>query len=273
MTDAPERNLRMTVEYDGTNYRGWQRQMEGPSIQAVLEEKIGIITGENVRVTGSGRTDAGVHALNQVASFRTRSPIPCHRLRAGLNGLLPEDIAVKAVEEAPESFHARKSARSKTYLYQILNLPYLSALWRHHAWHVTRPLDTEAMGEGASFLLGTHDFRSFSSVHTNVKSFVRTVMAVAVRPRGGGRIHVEIEADGFLRHMVRIIVGTLVEVGTGKRRPQDMAVILAAKDRDAAGVTAPARGLFLKGVRYEDPDLGSQGDAGERPDEPPRGRP
>jgi tRNA pseudouridine38-40 synthase len=244
------RNIRMTLEYDGTAYAGWQRQKNGLSIQQVLEEKIAVMTGETVKVAGSGRTDAGVHALAQVASFRTTSAIPERNLLAGLNSLLPRDIAVTRLEEAPDAFHARHSALGKVYLYRILNRPVRSALHRHYAWEVFQPLDAAAMREAASHLIGTHDFTSFCTVHSDAPHRVRTVREIEVSRSERGFVDLTLEADGFLRYMVRIVAGTLVEVGRGRRPPGDIPAVLAARDRGMAGITAPARGLFLKEVRY-----------------------
>ena len=245
------RNFKMVLEFDGTHYKGWQRQKNGLSIQQVLEEKLAILTGESVKVIGSGRTDAGVHALGQVAHFKTTSQIPPINFRNGLNSLLPEDIAVRELTEADPAFHARIDVKSKTYLYRICNQPTRSPLFRNYAWIIYPPLDLTAMAEASQYLKGTHDFTSFSTVHTDVISFVRTIMDIRVVGDGRGFIKIFIEADGFLRYMVRTIAGTLVEVGKGKRTPEEMADILAARNRKMAGMTAPPQGLFLKEVNYK----------------------
>lgn len=245
------RNIRMTLEYDGTAYAGWQRQKNGLSIQQVLEEKIAVMTGEAVKVVGSGRTDAGVHALAQVAHFRTASAVPARNFLLGLNSLLPRDIAVIRLEEAPEDFHARHSATGKVYLYRILNRPVRSALYRNYAWEIFQPLDAAAMQEAAAHLVGTHDFTSFSTVHSDAPHRVRTVREITVARDREDFIGITVEAEGFLRYMVRILAGTLVEVGKGRRQPGDIPAVLSARDRAAAGITAPSRGLFLKEVRYE----------------------
>jgi len=244
------RNLKMTIEFEGTQYRGWQRQKNGLSIQEVLEEKIAVMTGERVKVIGSGRTDAGVHAIAQVAHFKTKSPIPLRNFQAGLNSLLPRDIAVRELEEAAPDFHARIDVRSKIYLYRIHNCPTASPLFRNYAWTIYPPLNLEAMQEAAALLRGTHDFTSFSTVHTDVITFTRTILDIAVIGGHRGFIKVFVEADGFLRYMVRTIVGTLVDVGKGRRSPEDMTAILEARDRNTAGMTAPPQGLFLKEVKY-----------------------
>lgn len=244
------RNLKMVVEFDGTCYRGWQRQKNGLSIQQVLEEKIAVLTGEAVKVIGSGRTDAGVHSMGQVAHFKTNSQINRENLHKGLNSLLPRDIAVKVLEDVDTAFHARIDVKSKIYLYRIYNGTTHSPLYRQYAWCIFQPLDREAMAEAAKYLIGHHDFTSFSTVHTDVATFTRTIIDIGVMDGDWGFINIFVEADGFLRYMVRTIVGTLVEVGKGKRSPHDMTTILDARNRGMAGITAPAHGLFLKEVKY-----------------------
>jgi tRNA pseudouridine38-40 synthase len=243
----------MVIEYDGSGYHGWQRQKNGLSIQQVLEEKIAIITGGKVKVIGSGRTDAGVHAVAQVAHFQTTCGIPTANLLKGINSLLPPDIVLKSLEEAATDWHARIDAKGKIYLYQLFNNPTRTVLYRHHAWIIHCPLDLDLMRKGAASLLGRHDFTSFSSVHTDVISFEREIKRIDIvnsSPGADPFIKIFVEADGFLRYMVRTIVGTLVEVGRGKRSPEDVAVVLAGRNRKLAGMTAPPQGLFLKEVRY-----------------------
>lgn len=245
------RNVKIVLEYEGTSYHGWQRQKNGASIQQILEEKAAVITGEGVKVIGSGRTDAGVHALGQVANFRTASSIDTKKLKDGINSLLPRDIVIRSLTEADPSFHARKDAVSKIYMYQICNRPVRPAINRNFVWAVYKPLDIGGMRQAASMLKGRHDFTSFSTVHTDVEEFTRTIMAIGMETGNDGMIRLYVEADGFLRYMVRTIVGTLVEVGKGKRSPADMGSILKAQDRKQAGMTAPAQGLFLKEVKYK----------------------
>jgi tRNA pseudouridine38-40 synthase len=245
------RHLRMTIEYDGTGYKGWQRQSEGTTIQQVLEETLGRVTGEKVTIHGSSRTDAGVHALNQVAHFRTSSTIPERNLLMGLNSLIPRDIVIRDLTEADESFHARYSARSKTYFYRIFNSDIRTALHRNYCWFVFKPLDVAGMAEAAAALEGVHDFSAFCSVQTDVKSRVREIYDTRLEREGGSFLRFHIEANGFLRHMVRTIVGTLVDVGKGKLTPADFREILESRDRKRAGVTAPPQGLFLSEVKYE----------------------
>jgi len=244
------RNLKLILEYDGTAYHGWQRQANGLSIQQVLEEKIAVMTGETVKVIGSGRTDAGVHALGQVAHFKTAATIPDVHFLKGINSLLPRDIAVKALREVHPSFHARYDAKSKVYLYQIVNGPIRPVLLRQYAWFVPGPLDLEKMRETAICFMGTHDFSSFCSTHSDAPDHIRTITDIRIRTGSHGLIKLMMEADGFLRHMVRGIVGTLVDIGRGKRFGSDMQEILRAKDRRQGGMTAPPHGLFLKEVRY-----------------------
>jgi len=244
------RNIRLVVEYDGSAYCGWQRQENGISIQQLLEEGLGRMTGEEIRVVGSGRTDAGVHALRQVAHFRTASRLGERNLLMGVNSLLPADIAVLEVREVDPSFHARFSVKSKVYLYRICNRPVRSALERNRAWFVWEPLDLAKIGEALPLLKGTHDFTSFCSTHTDSADRIRTILAINVERDASGIVHISLEADGFLRYMVRTIVGTLVDVGRGKLPPEEVAAILEAKDRRRAGLTAPAHGLFLKDVKY-----------------------
>ena len=244
------RNLKAILEYDGTRYHGWQRQREPLTIQQILEECIHRITGEDVRVTGSGRTDAGVHALNQVANFRTNSPLGTISLLKGINSLLPKDIVVKELAEASDSFHARFDVQSKVYLYQIFNSPVRPALHRLHTWLIRAPLDVEKMNEAAGYLLGKHDFSSFCAAHCDSENHIRTVIAIGITPDESGLIRVSVEADGFLRYMIRNIVGTLVAVGRRKRSAEEMPDLLTAKDRRRAGMTAPPHGLFLMEVKY-----------------------
>jgi len=245
------RNIQLTIEYDGTAYCGWQRQENGISIQQLLEEAIGRMTGSKVTVIGSGRTDAGVHARGQVAHFHTESLLGERNLLMGINSLLPPDIAILAVREADLAFHARFDAKGKTYLYRICNRPVRSALEGRYAWFVWQPLDLAKIDAARDVFCGTHDFSSFCSTHTDSPDHVRTIREITVQRREEGMIHIYLEADGFLRHMVRTIVGALVDIGRGNRSREETAAVLAAKDRRKAGLTAPPQGLFLKKVRYE----------------------
>jgi len=244
------RNIRLAVEYDGTAYCGWQWQKNGLSIQQVMEEAIGRITGEKIRVIGSGRTDSGVHALCQVANFRTNSSLAERNLLLGINSLLPPDIAVRELEEADADFHARFSVKSKVYLYQICNRPVRPVKERRYAWFIWVPLDVEKMREALTVFQGSHDFTSFCSTHTDSSDHVRTIIASTLEKDAGEMITISIEADGFLRYMVRTIVGVLVSAGLGKCTNEEVRGILEARDRRRAKLTAPPQGLFLKQVNY-----------------------
>ncbi|HDQ03272.1 MAG TPA: tRNA pseudouridine(38-40) synthase TruA [Deltaproteobacteria bacterium] len=244
------RNFKMVVEYDGSAYRGWQRQKNGVSIQQVLEEAIKKITGQKVSVIGSGRTDAGVHALNQVASFRCATKLPLNNIFRGMNSVLPEDIVVKEMEEVPYEFHAQRDVKSKIYVYKICNQKLRPALGRNYSWFVRFDLDLPKMRQAAKYLTGKHDFSCFCATGTDVQDRVRTIMNIKIKNEGEGNIEIIVEAKGFLKYMVRNIIGTLVEVGRGKRQPEDMKKIIASRDRKIAGATAPAHGLFLQEVKY-----------------------
>ncbi len=236
-------------EYDGTAYHGWQLQPNGISIQEVLEEKTGIITQEKIKLTASGRTDAGVHAINQVANFRTKSSIECNHLLKGINSLLPGDIVVKDLKDMSEDFHARYSAKSKIYTYRIFNNPVRTALHRNSSWHVRLPLDSGVMGEAAILLKGRHDFSSFCAAGSDSKDHIRTVIDTSIDVKRD-MISFTVEANGFLRYMVRNIVGLLVDVGKRIITPAGFEEIMGAMDRTRAGITAPPQGLFLQEVRY-----------------------
>lgn len=245
------KNLKMVLEYDGTAYHGWQRQAGATTIQEVVEEKIGIMTREKVTLIGSGRTDAGVHALHQVANFRTQTRISENDLLRGLNSLLPADIVVKEITAAAEDFHAQFSAKRKTYAYKIFNSTTRSALRRNYSWFVRRPLNLAAMKEAALPLAGVHNFSSFCAAGHESKSYVREIYRCGFEGPSEGMVIFSIEANGFLKYMVRNIVGTLAEVGKGKRTPADVRHILEEQDRRKAGVTAPPQGLYLMDVTYE----------------------
>jgi len=242
-------NVKLTLEYDGTNYCGWQVQPNGESIQAVVERAVSTFLGTATRVTGSGRTDAGVHALGQVANFFAEKECAPQRLRRGLNALTPLDITIKEVEIVPDSFDARRNARSRVYEYRILNRPTPSPFYLNRAWHVHEPLDVGAMREAIACLIGEHDFSSFRAAGCDAAHPVRKIYANWLAARGE-LLSYTVEATAFLRHMVRNIVGTLIEVGRGLRAPQSFKELLDARDRTRAGVTAPAHGLYLVEVKY-----------------------
>lgn len=254
------RNLLMTVSYDGTPYFGFQTQPGGNTIQDHLEDAIRHLTGEQVKIHGSGRTDAGVHARAQAFHFMTDSQIPTDRWRHALNGRLPRDIRITKVLEVPLSFHSRRSAKRKTYRYSINGNRVYDVFTRPYQLHHPGRLNIEAMREALNHLIGTHDYTSFASRHSTKESHVRTIyqawLEVEEDRMGAGTseqgiIHIYVTGNGFLQHMVRIIVGTLLQVGEGKRSPGEMKTILEAKNRAAAGPTAESKGLILWEVEYE----------------------
>jgi len=244
------RTIKLLIEYDGTNYQGWQVQPKGPTIQGILEEKLGLLTGESIRLVGSGRTDAGVHALGQVAHFKTQSQMDARSIQRALNSLLPSDIVIQKIEEVEEDFHARKHSKSKVYEYRILNRNLRSPFHHGYAWHIPQRLDVKEMGKATQWLIGEHDFSSFRSVGTPTRTAIRRVIRAEWKRGRDGLIRFEIEANGFLKQMVRAIVGTLVEVGKGKMSAMEFQKVLESKERKKAGPTAPAHGLFLKEVKY-----------------------
>ena len=244
-------NFKLVIEYDGTAYQGWQRQNKGPTIQGKIEAALATMTRNAVAVIGSGRTDAGVHALNQVASFRADTRLTPEIFKRGLNSLLPPDIVIRDCAVVDDAFHARYSARSKVYQYRILNRSTPAALFRQYAWHIKKPLDLHAMSEAIPCLKGEHDFSAFEASGSPRSDAVRTVIDANLAGKDAdGYVVFNIEANGFLRHMVRNVVGTIVDVGLGKLSPEGFEDILIARDRKKAGITAPAHGLVLKEVKY-----------------------
>ncbi len=251
------RNIRLVLEYDGSRYHGWQRQKNALTIQEVLETALHRLTGEPMKLLSSGRTDAGVHARGQVANFHTTSPIPLRAFLHGLNSLLPRDIAVLEAQEAAPDFHARYSAQAKTYEYRILNRPLRSPLHHAFAWWLPEPLQLEAMQAAAAALVGEHDFSAFRASGGRPGSPRRTVLAAAWRQGPDGLLCFSITANGFLRGMVRSLVGTMVEIGQGRRPAADLKDLLESGNRHRAGATAPPQGLYLVDVVYE--GFGSSG--------------
>ena len=243
--------LRLTVEYEGTAYRGWQLQPDGPTVQAVLEQALSTALRERVRVRGAGRTDAGVHACGQIAAVRVREvPADLERLQKSLNALTPDDVAVRNITVVDDAFDPRRHARSRVYEYRIWNVAAPSPFWRRHAWHVPSQLDLAAMDEAARVLEGEHDFASFRAADAEpVRSTVRRVLESSLRVDGRLLVY-RVEATAFLKHMVRNVIGTLVEVGRGERVAGTFRELLAVRDRTRAGATAPAHGLVLVDVRY-----------------------
>ena len=257
--------FRLVLEYDGARFAGWQAQAKGSrTVQATVEEAILRLTGAPVAVVGASRTDAGVHAEGQVASVGLETELGPAALVRALNALLPEDVAVREIALAPEGFHARRDARGKLYRYAIWNCPERSPLRAERFWSVPGALDLEAMRVAAAALIGTHDWSAFqvrgsewraeAEAQGRTRSAVRRVTRIAIRGRAGGEVQIEVDGEGFLRQMVRSLVGTLVEVGRGKRDPSSMGALLESRDRSATGPTAPAHGLTL--VRVEHPSLG-----------------
>jgi len=245
------RNIKLILEYDGTNYHGWQSQSGSgkTTIQDTLEQALQALTKTNCTVYSSGRTDAGVHAFGHVANFKTRSSIPAEAWAPALNHLLPSDIRVLASEEVEQDFHARFSALRKTYRYRILNRRSPSALYRNYAWHVNLPLNLRRMRSASSYLLGKHDFSAFRGAGCGAKTTVRTLKRADIRKKGDF-IEIDLEADSFLQYMARNIIGTLVEVGLGRYSPDRVEQVLKSRDRKLAGRTAPSRGLYLVEVIY-----------------------
>ncbi len=247
----PTRNLKLVVAYEGTRYHGWQRQVGQITIQEVIEQAVGTIVSHRAKVIAAGRTDSGVHALGQVCNFHTSSSISVEDLRAGLNSLLPDDIRVLNIQEVPRNFHSRYSAKQKTYVYRLLNSEEPDIFARRYEWHIPIPLDISVMKQCLTIILGKHDFSAFRSSGSSNRSPVRTMFRAEVA-RGANplRLIMLFEADGFLRHMVRNIVGTAVAAGAGRISVEDFHHILEAKDRTLAGRKAPPNGLFLVRVIY-----------------------
>lgn len=244
-----ERNIKLIIEYDGTNYNGWQSQMNGTAIQDIVEGALFQLTGEKVKLTGSGRTDSGVHAYGQVANFFSTSSIPAEKFSFALNTILPKDIIIKKSLEVGSEFHARFSAKGKKYRYLIYNSTHPSALLRNRTFHVFYNLNIAAMKEASSHFIGTYNFEGFMAKGSQVKNTVRTIRETSLVKRDE-IIQIEITGDGFLYNMVRIIVGTLIDVGIGRIKTQDISNIIRSCDRKLAGRTAPPQGLYLVEVYY-----------------------
>ncbi|MGL5642633.1 MAG: tRNA pseudouridine(38-40) synthase TruA [Paraclostridium sp.] len=242
------RNIKLTIQYNGENYCGWQKQNDSLGIQGNIEKAIKEITKEDVKINGSGRTDAGVHALGQVANFNTNCNIPIDKIPNALNSKLPKDIVIINAEEKELDFHSRYCAKGKRYRYMIYNNPYRSPIYNNISYFVKYDLDFEKMKQEAKSMIGTYDFKGFMSSGSSVVDTVRTIYDIEVS-RQEDLIVIEVEGNGFLYNMVRILVGTLVDIGRG-RIDTDMLSIIKSKTRSMAGHTAPAHGLFLKKVDY-----------------------
>jgi tRNA pseudouridine38-40 synthase len=247
------RRIKLIVAYDGTEYSGWQIQPEAPTIEMCLDKAIHELTGENVHVTGASRTDAGVHAYGNVAVFDTESTIPGDRFTFALNRFLPDSIVIQDSWEVSVDFHPRHCNTRKTYEYRILNTAVPLPQKRNFTWHVAGSIDIEKMKEAAAYIVGEHDFKSFCCVRTQAESTVRTIYSLEVLQEGS-EIIIRIKGNGFLYNMVRIITGTLIQVGKGRFSPEYVKQMLEAKDRTVAGQTAPPQGLTLVGIEYVDND-------------------
>jgi tRNA pseudouridine38-40 synthase len=244
------RNIKLVLEYDGSGYHGWQRQAGCLSIQEIVESRLGVMLGSEVSVRASGRTDAGVHARGQVINFYGCTRLKPEEIQKGLNSLLPHDIVVLEAAEMKESFHARFSGLSKFYEYRIVNRSAPSALLRKYAWHIRRPLHLGLMADCLKIVCGMNDFSAFMASGSPVSSTERNMLRAELEQSRPDHLKFTFEANGFLRHMIRNIMGTVVEVGKGKRTPEEFALILAGRDRKKAGMTAPAHGLYLVSVVY-----------------------
>ena len=243
------RNIKLKIEYDGKDFNGWQKQPNKPNIQGEIERAIYNITKEEVDLIGSGRTDAGVHALGQVANFKTNSNIPIEKLALAINSQLKNSIIIKKAEEVDERFHSRYNAKHKTYRYIINNSPCGTAIYRNLEYCFPIKLDVSKMQEAAKYFEGEHDFKAFKSSGTSAKNSVRTIYNASVKQEGE-KIIIELTGNGFLYNMVRIISGTLLDVGLQKIKPEEIKNIIEEKDRQKAGKTLPAHGLYLVEVKY-----------------------
>lgn len=247
-----KKRIKLVVAYDGTNYCGWQVQPNGETIEGVLNRELSSLLGEDIKVTGASRTDSGVHSLGNVAVFDTDTRIPPEKISYALNIRLPEDIVVQDSCEVAPDFHPRHCNSRKTYEYRILNRRFAMPMRRLDTYFYHRPLDVERMQQAARYLEGTHDFKSFCSVNTVVEDTVRTIYTLQVIKDADDIITIRVQGSGFLYNMVRILAGTLIQVGIGAMEPEQMTEILEAKDRSASGPTAPAQGLTMMGIEFLD---------------------
>ena len=245
------RNIKLTIEYDGKDFNGWQKQPNKLNIQGSIEQAISQITGEEIDLQASGRTDAGVHALGQVANFKTNSQIPIEKFAIAINTKLKRSIRIIKAEEVDEKFHSRLSCKRKTYRYIINNSEQGTAIYRNLETNIPNHLDEEKMNEAVKYIVGEHDFKAFKASGTSSKSSVRTIYSAKVIDAGNEKIYIELTGNGFLYNMVRIISGTLVDVGCGKIKPEEIKNIIESKKRNLAGKTLPPQGLYLVNVEYE----------------------
>ena len=244
------KNIKITIEYDGKDFNGWQKQPDKLNIQGTIEQAIETITGEKVELNASGRTDAGVHAIGQVANFKTNYELPIEKWPLALNANLKKSIVIKSAEEVEERFHSRLTCKKKTYRYIINNSKYGTAIYRNLETHIPQKLNVEKMKNAVKYFEGEHDFKAFKASGTSSKSSVRTIYKAEVIEMPDERIYIELTGSGFLYNMVRIISGTLVEVGLGKIKPEAIPEIIESKQREQAGKTLPPNGLYLVKVEY-----------------------
>jgi tRNA pseudouridine38-40 synthase len=254
------RHIRLVVEYDGSELHGWQRQHNAPTVQQHIEEALAKLLTHEVQIVGASRTDTGVHARGQIASFRTERPISVTGVRRGLNTMLPDSISIRDAAEVPDDFHPRFSATGKHYRYTILARRERSPRWRHYAWHHPEPLAVHLMHDAARMLVGEHDFSAFRAAGCSARSTVRRIDSITLTRLHPHLLELDIRGNAFLRQMVRIIVGTLTEVGTGRLTVGQVGEILASRERVNAGITAPPEGLELVEVRYDGTRTGPRTD-------------
>ena len=246
------RNIKLTIMYDGKDFNGWQKQPNKLNIQGTIEKVLSEMTGEEIELNASGRTDAGVHSFGQVANFKTNSKIPIEKFPIAINSKIKKSIVITNAEEVEERFHSRYNCKKKTYRYVIDNSEFPTPMYRYLEYHIPNKLDVEAMKKAAKYFEGEYDFKAFKSSGTSSKSSVRTIYKAEVKNAEKNRIYIELTGNGFLYNMVRIISGTLVEVGLGKIKPEEIKNIIESKDRQKAGKTLPAHGLYLMNVNYKD---------------------
>jgi len=244
------KNIKLIIEYDGTKYNGWQTQKNGNGIQDLITNAIHQVTGEEIKLNGSGRTDAGVHAIGQTANFKTECSIPVNKFPEAINKYLPKDIVIKEATTVPNDFHARYSVKGKKYMYIVNNSKYRSGLNYNHEYHFNNELDYKSMKKAAEYFEGTYDFKGFMASGSSIKDTIRTIEKVQIKKREDGQIIFNFTGNGFLYNMVRIMVGTLLDVGVGKIKPEEIKDIIKSKDRTKAGKTVPAQGLYLVEVYY-----------------------
>lgn len=243
------RNIKIIIEFDGSNFCGWQKQPKGRTVQQTIEKAINKATNEQIEINGSSRTDAGVHAKGMVANFFTNSTIPADKFREAINARLPEDVSIIKSEEVDENFHARYSSKGKTYSYTIINRYERLSLGHQYLYHYRYKLDMEKMNEACTYFVGKHDFSAFMSPGSSIKTTVRTIHDIHIQ-KNGDKIIIYVTGDGFLYNMVRIIVGTLLKIGNGKLEPEDIPQIIEEKNRKRAGMCVPPNGLVLEKVFY-----------------------